>query len=682
MANYIITNNKAFFEKIGDYMYCDLEDMVLPQAIAVDTETTGLFAKECRMFAIQIGTGENNYLIDMQSHNNGIDFQQVIPYLEGKTMIYHNSSFDLGFFYMQGFFPRDTHDTFLASRLLHIGKPFTIRHGFAYVMERELGLQYDKSAQKNIAKTQLRNSKAIKYCFNDVDRLLDLGRVLMSKIKKQGMWEAYDLHRHYARALAYVELSGLPISEERWLAKVEKDEAALINQERIIIDYIYDNLPQFRDLQVDMFDTSKKINVLLTSPKQMIPVFNAFGIDTINKDGKDSIKEDVISKSKHEFVGLWKEYQNINHNLTTYGRNILEKIKDGRIYTSYNPILNTGRISTRKGGINFLNFPADKTTRECFVAGEGYKIVQADYNGQENYVGCDQHEDEVMMSAILEGKCLHCAFARVLYPELEFLSDSEIKENYSHLRKASKAPRFLFVYGGNGFTLSTNQGISLKEGQRIEGLFKGLHKGVYVWGQKVYDEAVKVGYISINNGFRIHLDYYDEFLKLKKEVEGYSKEFWQKYKKGKIETKKKWDSITKNSEDKSVEIYEIPEEMEEYVELYKNARPKVSKFFKRKSAYMRQCLNWKIQSISAAQTKAAVVKIFDTILDRGDQWEAMICVVPHDEIVMEVKEDIAQDYKLIIERSMIEEGNKYLTSGLFEMDAEATVTASWYEGKI
>ena len=40
--NYIITNNRPFFEKIGKYNYCSLEDMVLPDVIAFDSETTSL----------------------------------------------------------------------------------------------------------------------------------------------------------------------------------------------------------------------------------------------------------------------------------------------------------------------------------------------------------------------------------------------------------------------------------------------------------------------------------------------------------------------------------------------------------------------------------------------------------------------------------------------------------------
>jgi hypothetical protein len=39
--NYIVCKNKTPFEAIGEYNYCTLEDMVLHETIACDSETTG-----------------------------------------------------------------------------------------------------------------------------------------------------------------------------------------------------------------------------------------------------------------------------------------------------------------------------------------------------------------------------------------------------------------------------------------------------------------------------------------------------------------------------------------------------------------------------------------------------------------------------------------------------------------
>src|SRR5690606_38849690 len=131
--------------------------------------------------------------------------------------------FDLKWYYKYGFFPWKVRDTFLASKILYNGL-IQIRHGFGFVMERELGLTYDKSEQKNIAKTKLSNPKSIQYCFNDVDRLLDLDRVLNQKIIDGGYLNAYQLHRRWIRACAYMEACGLPIGKKEWNDKIISDK--------------------------------------------------------------------------------------------------------------------------------------------------------------------------------------------------------------------------------------------------------------------------------------------------------------------------------------------------------------------------------------------------------------------------------------------------------------------------
>jgi len=454
--NYIITNNKEFFEKIDKYNYCTLEDMVLPKHIAVDSETTSLNPREGDMFAVQIGTGKDNYLIDMQLHNEGIKFEEVIPYLEGKTLIGQNFTFDMTFFYAHGFYPEKVMDTFIASKLLYNGYPGYFRHGFAYIMERELDAFYDKTEQQNIHNTQLRTKKSIQYCFNDVDRLVELMQVLWKKLVSGGFEMTAKLHFEYIKGLAYMENCGMPIDTVLWENKMKYDIDQLVIKERDVIEYIFEHAPKFRDTQVDMFNTVHKILPKLGSPKQMIPVFEFFEINIITDEGKSSIGEDQINKSDHEFVKVWLDYKHAQHSVSNFGQTILDKVHDGRIYTSFNPILDTARISTRKGGINFLNFPANKETRECIKAKEGYKMIVADYEGQENSVGADLHQDPMMLKSIFDGLDLHCAFAKMLFPELMELTDDEIKGEHSDKRKAAKSPRFAFAYGGTGYTVARN----------------------------------------------------------------------------------------------------------------------------------------------------------------------------------------------------------------------------------
>ena len=88
-----------------------------------------------------------------------ITFDEVAPFLEGKTLVGHNLTFDLGWLYKYNFVPKRVYDTFIASKILYNGNGLITRHGFGFVMERELGINYDKSEQKNIAKTHLLNLK-------------------------------------------------------------------------------------------------------------------------------------------------------------------------------------------------------------------------------------------------------------------------------------------------------------------------------------------------------------------------------------------------------------------------------------------------------------------------------------------------------------------------------------------
>lgn len=674
--NYIITQNKAFFEKIGNYNYCNLSDMVLPEMIAVDTETTSLSAFDGEIFAIQIGTGNNNYLIDLQDHKeNKIILDEVMPFIMNKVMIFHNSAFDLSFFFVKNFFPKRVGDTMLASMILHNGE-FGVSHSFKSCMERELGVFYDKTEQANIARVQLSQPSTIEYCFNDVDRLLDLHNDLVLKLNDYKAIDSYRLHCRHIRALTYMELCGLPISKDKWKLKMDKDFYQYKKCEREIIDYIFDHLPKYRVLQMDMFSNDKKVNCLLSSPKQMIEVFKDLGINVTYKEKgeiKESLEKSVISKSDHEFVKIWLNYKEVEHNVTTFGEGIYSKIRDGRIYTHFKPIVDTARISSRKGEINFLNFPANKETRECFEANEGFDIIVADYAGQETVVGADITGDEAMIASIVEGKDLHCAFARVLFPELSELSDEEIIKDHKAKRNASKAPRFCFQFGGTGFTLAENEGISVEEGERIEKLFKELHHGVYAYGEAKLKEALEYGYIQYAMGFKLKLPMFDIFTQFDEKISNLDRDFWYKYRMGKQENLRFEKAKNKGREYVIADI--------EAYKCFQANKLMMKDYFSLKSQYMRLCLNAPTQGTAAHQTKMATVLLFNEIEKNNDYWKVRIANVIHDEIVLETKKHLSEKYARILEKSMIEGGNMFLTNPTLFMSADANIGKSWYDAK-
>lgn len=666
MANYIITKNKAYFEEIGDYNYCNLEDMLLPDKIAFDSETPSLVARKDKMFCCQIGTGTNNYIIHMYGENC-YTFKDVIPYIQDKTLVLHNALFDLGFMYWEGFFPKNVRDTLLASRIIYNGDIFNIKHDLASVFKRELNYHVDKIEQKNIHIVKLSQVSTIAYSFEDVNRLLELHDALEYKIDRGGFRATYDLHCRHIRALAYMEQCGLAISSKKWKEKMDVDVANSLKYKQLIEEYIFDNIPKYRESQIDMFSSDKKISVMLSSPKQMIEVFNALGIPTKDKDGKDSINEDIISKSKHEFVKIWLNFQEANHRVSTFGETIYNKIEKERIYTNFNPMVDTARLSCRKGNINFLNFPRDRETRDCFVANSGNVMIVCDYAGQENVISADFTGDEAMTNAVVNNNDLHCMLARVLYPEIKELSDEEIMSKHKDKRQAAKSPRFAMSYGGNGYTIHINEGIPLDKATEIELAYKELHKGIYEWGDKVYEQSVKDGYISSVDGWKLKLPKYKEFMEMKEKVEGITKYQWGMYKEGKAEYKR----LKENPE------YRVKNE-DEY-NLYKSFKSAVSNFFKLKSEYLRLCLNSPIQTCGGHQIKLATCLMFEWIEQNNLIWKVLIDNSIYDELVLECEEHLGDIVAKNLSKFMQQGGNKYLKN--LTINAEAHSGMSWGEAK-
>lgn len=685
--NYIITKNPSYFEKIGEYNFCSLEDMILPKKIAIDTETTGLSTVTDQIFCVQIGTGENNYII--QLYDDNYEFEDVIPFIKNKTLVGHNITFDLGFFYKHNFYPKDVRDTMIANKILFNGKRkwyegkkgkmlLPVRNDFGSVMEDILDIKYDKTDQKNINVVKLSQASSIKYSFNDVDKLLLLESVLENELKKKDQLKTYYLHCEYTRALAYMERCGLPINPSKWQQKMIVD---LDNQKKYhdeIVEYIYDNLPKFRNNQIDLFDTTKRIHPSLTSQKQMIPVFKAFEIKCTDKDGKESIAEDIISKTKHPFVDLWLKFQEANHRVTTFGQKVYDKIVFNgagyRLYSRFNPMVDTARLSSRKGEINFLNFPRDKETRKCFECEDSHKMIVCDWSAQETVIAAELSGDEAMTNSVVNQEDLHCMLAKVLFPELQGLSDEEITKNHSEKRTASKAPRFAMSYGGNAYTLHLNEGIPYERALEIEQGFKDLHSGLYIWGDIVFHESVRRGYISSADGWRLYLPFYDTYLKLDKEIKKISREEWDMYVLGRNEYKRM---------EKEKEIQDgkyNPTIFEKQLNFYLKRRKDISKFFRLKSQYQRLCLNNPVQTTGAHQLKKAKILLFNWIVKNKYQDKILICNSPHDEIILEtINENLAHLAKEKLEECMLKGGNHYLTK--LKIKASANIGQSWEEAK-
>lgn len=116
--------------------------------------------------------------------------------------------------------------------------------------------------------------------------------------------------------------------------------------------------------------------------------------------------------SKHTTVPIVKEllnFRELTKLKSTYIDALLEKQRDGRIYTTFNQIIDTGRLSSY--GPNLQNIPTrtdrGNLLRSVFVAPARRIFVDADYSQIEYRLLAHFTQEPILVKAFQEGKDVH-----------------------------------------------------------------------------------------------------------------------------------------------------------------------------------------------------------------------------------------------------------------------------------
>ncbi len=211
-------------------------------------------------------------------------------------------------------------------------------------------------------------------------------------------------------------------------------------------------------------------------PKEHLQYTSKGSIST----GKESIKLYCIVSDDEVLTSfqLVQKYEKIRN---TYIKNIIKA--NPYLRTSYNPVVSSGRTSSRKSGaypsINIQNMPraVEGVTwdiRNCCIPREGYKLVSIDYSSLELTATAQQlfnvYKHSAMLSKLNSGDIptdMHSLFGcklKSMYDNKEcsyeeFMRNKK-KEGYAEFRKLAK-PINLGFPGGIGY--DTMRTLLLKE---------------------------------------------------------------------------------------------------------------------------------------------------------------------------------------------------------------------------
>lgn len=675
----LVTNQQSLYDSFQKVSVEDsLKELEKMEFIGVDLETEGFDPFQDHILTMQLGDYNTQFYID-----NSINFTSYKDLLENKFLILQNAQFDHRFLYRLGIYPLKIWDTFIAEKILTLGLDYSPKNLEA-LADKYLGKEnhdISKDLRGSFHSLGIYSETSIKYGANDVKYLFAIMAAQCDQAEKWGVLKAIELENRFTPALAYIAYSGLYVDPDKWSDKVNNAKLLLNKSYNNLDEWYINNDKQFTDKsgQLSLF-SEELCPVKWSSSDQVIPILEQEGVNvwTIEKgEKKKSSGEKHLSRYKGKFkiVDLLLKYRHWQTDVTKYGLNFLRFIhkETNRIHTTFNQVLLTGRISSgkRKKGKtdeeaypNLQNIPSDDT-RKCFTPQKkDNSLVYCDYSQQEDIVFVNFSKESKLIEFYQRpGKNDgHALVAKMTFQEeLKAIEEKDVKDKAPELRQRSKSVKFAIHYGGDGYTISNNLGISKEEGDRIFNSYLEGFPDIKEYFKTCEQDALKLGYILISpiTGKKIFLT------DLSKEVVGFKPQFFHNFnhwkESGKLLNRKFWT------------MYRIEKEKDS--KWFQEKKKKVKEYFKIKSSIRKLSLNAPIQGSSAEITKKAATDLFHWIVENNYQDIVLMINMIHDEIGTEQPKSMAKMVAEKLQYFMEKAGEEYCP--IIPLSAIPEITDYW-----
>ena len=625
---YFISNTKQIFDSEQFYTasiedavkYCSQRDI-----LGVDTETTGLDFISNKMTMFQIGDDVCQFVID--TRNVSIEPLREILESNDTIKIFHNAKFDLNFIRTNSNIQcENIYDTMLTEKVLNCGKGLSA--SLANTLQRHLGVTLKKAVRTEFINLETKpfTVDQIVYGAKDVQYLVQIRDKQTPIIELNSLETTTKLENKAVSAFADIEYNGLGLNIEKWLDLGDASLKEAIEIKADLEDIVFTTkklskfVPKYK--QVDMFqETPTQIDINWDSPKQVLDVFQHYVPKLENVNGKELIKY----KNKFDIISKYISYKEQMKIASSYGEAFLKHVRnDDKIHTSFNQILDTGRVSSSKP--NMQQIPADNRFRNCFTAPKGWSFVSADYSSQELNVIAFGSEDPVWISALERGEDLHSTCAELVYGK-EWKDSAEDNCDYyinkskcncpkhKKLRTNVKTVNFGLAYGMGANKLAETLLISKGEAkQLIEDYFKAF-PSIGKFLDKLAEYGKSFGYIKTFPPFNRKRWFVNWFPKI-------------------------WSDESKSMELSSIE---------------------------------RASKNTPIQGASADMTKLAMIYVRDYIKEK--QVPVKMVMTVHDQIDTICKDEYLNEWMPLFQELMEKAANVVVTNGLLK--ADVTTSKTW-----
>jgi len=369
-------------------------------------------------------------------------------------------------------------DIMLAAYVLNPGAKIE----FGSLVLENLGEEVKIEEKKGQLGLEIESPKdaAEKYC-QSADYFFKLKTILEEKIEK--ICEKQDKEKNLKYVFDQVEIPLIKI-----LAEMEINGVKL---NTIIFKGISEKITKrIENLEKSIYKLAG-IEFNINSPKQLAPIlFERLKISTDDiKKGKTGFStasgELQKIRNKHKIIEKIEEYREIFKLKTTYLDSLPPLVdKNKRIHTSYNQAVTaTGRLSSSEPNLQNIPIRTDlgQLLRVAFEAEKGYKLVSADYSQIDLRVVAHVSEDKKLIDLFWKGEDIHRATAA----EINKVTLSQVTET---MRRKAKALNFGIIYGMSVFGFSVSAGIDRDEAKKFIDEYMEKFQGVasYIKNTKAF----------------------------------------------------------------------------------------------------------------------------------------------------------------------------------------------------
>ncbi|WP_294292595.1 DNA polymerase I, partial [uncultured Chryseobacterium sp.] len=477
-----------------------VRNLLQQRVVCFDTETTSLNELEAELVGMSFSYKKGLAYYVPLSEDQGEVLQTLEifrPFFEKEDLVKvaHNLKFDYKILRKYDITVKGAmFDTMIAHYLLNPDG----RHGMDYLSEIYLG--YKPVSIETIIGKKGKNQGTFRdadlrtqtdYAAEDADVTFQLYELFAPQLKKENLEDLFfNIEMPLMEVLAKMELAGISL-DEKWLA-----------QESIDLEN------DLRQLEAKIFELSgEEFNV--NSPKQLGEVlFEKLQLDPKakkTKTGQYATSEDILQKlaSKHEIIQHILEYRTYQKLKSTYVDALPSQIEktDNRVHTNFSQTTAaTGRLASVNP--NLQNIPIrtlrGQQIRGAFVAGEGKKIISADYSQIELRLIAEISGEDNMIKAFQDGEDIHASTAAKLF-------NIPLEEVSKIQRSQAKTVNFGILYGQGAFALAEQTGLSRSEAkQMIEAYFETYSKLKAYMADQV-KKAREIGYVETILGRKRHL---------------------------------------------------------------------------------------------------------------------------------------------------------------------------------